>query len=308
MRLQPLLRSRVATLGPAGREWVAALPGVLRALEESWDLEVGRALPGGSGAYVAAALTGDGEERVVKVVVPGLELAGEARILAAAQGRGYAVLHAHDVERAALLLERLGTALELTPQPPERTLTTIAGTLREAWTLPLDTAPTVGPGKDRGSVLHARLRALDDRLGRPSAPRVRASALACAERRAAAFDPAACVVAHGDAHPANILAVRHPRPGAATGHVFVDPDGVRAEPSYDLGIAVRDWTSRLDVPDPRGVVEGYCALLASLTGVDESAIWEWGYLERVVTGLVVLDLGAEVLGRRLLGSAGVLAR
>ena len=67
------------------------------------------------------------------------------------------------------------------------------------------------------------------------------------------------VVVHGDPHPGNLLAVRAPRPGADTGYVFVDPDGFVADRAYDLGVALRDWSSTLLGPDARTVAEGYCA-------------------------------------------------
>ena len=114
---------------------------------------------------------------------------------------------------------------------------------------------------------------------------------------------------HGDPHPGNLLAVRAPRPGADTGYVFVDPDGFVADRAYDLGVALRDWSSTLLGPDARTVAEGYCAVLAEHTGVDAQRIWEWGFLERVSTGLYLLDVvGApDRVARPYLDSAERLA-
>ena len=127
--------------------------------------------------------------------------------------------------------------------------------------------------------------------------------MAYAEQLAAAFDPDACVVAHGDAQPPNLLRVREGRRGAESGYVFVDPDGFRCDPCYDLGVALRDWTGRLDVEHPRVVLEGYCDLLAERSGLDRDRIWAWGYLERVSTGLYVTSFGGTAIGRRFLDSA-----
>lgn len=293
----------MASLGEVGRAWVDRLPRLLAELEDLWSVRIGRPLPGGSASYVARASTSAGEPRVVKVVLPDPALADEQRTLAAAAGRGYALLHAHDPERQALLLEALGDSLEHTPLPPERKLALLADTLREAWTLPLTTAPPPAPGEDKASSLRRLVVEHDERLGRPCSPRVLARALEYADRRAADHDPAACVVVHGDPHPANTLRVREPRAGAESGWVFVDPDGFRADPAYDLGVVLRDWTGRLDGPDPVAVLRGYCALLADHTGVDADRIWEWGFLERVSTGLYVMAFGGQAVGRRLLDSA-----
>ena len=326
IRLQPLTRARVGSLGAAGQAWLAGLPDLLAELERRWSVRIGRSLPGGSASYVAHAETADGAPRVVKVVVPDPELADESRVLRTARGRGYAILHDHDPARRALLLEALGRSLEATPLPPEDKLTVLADTLRAAWTLDLDAANPVtrphgvdedragedgagedGAGEDGGEnkagLLHRLVRVLDERLGHPVARPVILTALAYAERRAAAFDPAGCVVVHGDPHPANALRVPRPRSGAESGWCLVDPDGFRADPAYDLGVAVRDWVGHLSGPDARAVLEGYCALLAGRTGIDEQRIWEWGYLERVSTGLFVMSLGAHAVGLRYLTSA-----
>ena len=293
----------MVSLGEVGRAWVERLPRLLAELEDLWSVRIGRPLPGGSASYVARASTSAGEPRVVKVVLPDPDLADEQRILAAAAGRGYALLHAHDPGRRALLLEALGDSLEHTPLPPERKLVLLADTLREAWTLPLTTAPPLAPGEDKASSLRRLVVEHDERLGRPCSRRVLARALEYADRRAADHDPAACVVVHGDPHPANALRVSEPRAGAGSGWVFVDPDGFHADPAYDLGVVLRDWTGRLDGPDPVAVLRGYCTLLSEHTGVDADRIWQWGFLERVSTGLYVMAFGGETIGRRLLDSA-----
>ncbi|HJY25736.1 MAG TPA: aminoglycoside phosphotransferase family protein, partial [Actinomycetes bacterium] len=145
-------------------------------------------------------------------------------------------------------------------------------------------------------------RSLDERLGHPVARAAINQALMYAERRAA-FNPAEYVAVHGDPHPGNILRVPRPRPSSDSGWCLIDPDGFLADPAYDLGVAVRDWTHRLTGPNALAVLQRYCTLLADRTGVDEQRIWEWGYLERVSTGLYVTAFGADQVGRRLLESA-----
>jgi hypothetical protein len=51
----------------------------------------------------------------------------------------------------------------------------------------------------------------------------------------------------------------------------------------------------------------YCALLSAQSGVEEIAIWQWGFLERVSSGLYCLDLGIEELGRPFLQTAEMLS-
>ncbi len=275
---------------------------VLGELADRWDLTWGRPLPGGSASYVLEATTASGALRVVKVLMPDPGLVDEAPVLAAAGGRGYAVLHDHDTERAALLLERLGPSLDRSGLPAERVLDALVDTLREAWTLPLDEVPAPGPGGKAAS-LRRMVVELDDRLG-ACAARVRRQALEYADRRIDAGDPDAVVV-HGDPHPANALRVDRPREGAASGYVFVDPDGFRCDPAYDLGVVLREWTRRLE-EGGRAVLEGYCDRAAERAGLDRWRIWEWAFLERVSTGLYVSSFGGTALGARFLGTAELL--
>jgi streptomycin 6-kinase len=111
------------------------------------------------------------------------------------------------------------------------------------------------------------------------------------------------VTAHGDPHPGNAL-LRLDGSGCA----FVDPDGELGERAYDLGVAIRDWSFQLAAaPDPGALLQAYATLLAEQTGEDATAIWEWGYLERVATGLYALDHGLPEFGTRLLAVADALA-
>ena len=130
-----------------------------------------------------------------------------------------------------------------------------------------------------------------------------------AERRApAASDPAVAVQCHGDPHADNALAVPSPRPGAGSGYVFVDPDGFPCEPAYDLGVTMRGWTSRvLSADDPVALTHDWSSRLANATGLDDQAIWEWGLIQRVTTGLVLVRHGHGAEGRAFLASAERLA-
>lgn len=302
VRLQPLTRARVAQLGQAGARWRDALPGVLAALEQSWGITLDRPLPGGSSAYVTRARRPDGSEVVVKVGIDAGETGAQAAVLRRAAGRGFVQLLAVDATRGALLLEALGSSLERSARPPLDQLSILAETLALAWSPP---EPGSEP-TDRAGDLARLIERAWSRQQRPCSIAVVDSALAMAGRLAT-VDPADRVQVHGDPHPGNLLAATARR-GAETGYCFVDPDGFVAERAYDLGVALRDWSSTLLLEDhPRRTAEGYCRRLADRTGVDARRIWQWGFLERVATGLYLLDtVGAPALAERFLRSAELL--
>ena len=304
LRLQPLARARVGSLGAAGAAWLDALPADLEHLCGRWGLELAGAVPGGSASYVVRARTADGARRVLKVGTPDVDLAGEARLLGAAQGRGHVLLHGYDAERNALLLEELGASLEQTPMPVAAKVGLLAGTLREAW------LPPEGPWRPRpagccpAARIASALRPRWERLGHPCSAAALEAALEAADRRAAEHRLGDCVVVHGDPHPGNLLRVREERAGAPSGWVLVDADGFAAEPAYDVGVAMRDWCGALAAAvDATRALRGWCDLAAALTDTDPEAVWDWALLERVSTGLYVAGFGADRVGRALLASA-----
>ncbi|HEV2238041.1 MAG TPA: aminoglycoside phosphotransferase family protein [Ktedonobacterales bacterium] len=305
-----LVRQRVLHLGQQGKRWLADLPGVVAHLERAWSITVGQALTGGTGSYVAPARTAGGGDAILKIAIPEVGFADELRVLESAQGHGYVRLLASDREREALLLEALGPPMASLALPPEQQITLLCQMLRQAWQAPRPAGLVVTPNEEKAGQLFRLVNRLWEELDHPCSEQVVQEALRYAERRASAFDLECCVVVHGDPHPWNALQALAPRVGAEAGFIFVDPVGFLADPAYDLGVVLRDWCAQLLATGTAGaaaaLVRRYCALLSAETGVEETAIWEWGFLERVSSGLYCLELGIEELGRPLLQTAEML--
>jgi streptomycin 6-kinase len=106
------------------------------------------------------------------------------------------------------------------------------------------------------------------------------------------------VLVHGDIHQWNALST------ADGGFSLVDPDGLLAEPEYDLAILMREDPAELLEEGPQARAHW----LAERTGTDVTAIWEWGVVERVSTGLTALSIGMTELGRQMLAAADHVAR
>lgn len=89
--------------------------------------------------------------------------------------------------------------------------------------------------------------------------------------------------------------------------MFVDPDGFVGDPAYDLGVVLRGWGEHLLAADNgKAVAWRLCRLIADRADVDEQAVWEWGFLERVSTGLYAWSLGAYELAQPFIESAPAL--
>ena len=284
-------------LGAPGRRWLRSLPELIRALEHEWELQVSAALSGGSAAYVAAAEMADGTAAILKLHIPGYEdPAGEIRVLRIADGRGYVRLLRSDAARRALLLERLGPRLSELGLPTRRQMEIICSTLERAWVQTPEAAcfPT---GADKARRLRAFIAEAWLSLGRPCSEAVIDQALAWSVTREAAFDPSSAMLVHGDAHSANTLAPRDADVTETTGFKLVDPDGLFAERAYDLGIVMRGWNGELLAGNALRRGRERCAYLSALTGEDPEAIWQWGFIERVSTGLFLMQTGQAREGR-----------
>ena len=70
---------------------------------------------------------------------------------------------------------------------------------------------------------------------------------------------------------------------------------------------MREWSRELLEGDTVARGRERCARLSRLTGVDAQPIWEWGFVERVSTGLLALRVGRERLGRETLAVADAFA-
>jgi len=256
--------------------WVDDLPELVASLCEEWAITVGATLTGGTEAYVAEATTADGMPAVLKLLVPG-DVVHEIAVLRHAAGEGCALLLESDADRGALLLERLGPSLDAVGLPLPARLEVLSATALQLWR----PAPDLGlpTGAEKGRWLIDFITRTWRELDFPVSERTIEHAHACAERRIDAHDDERSVLVHGDLHQWNTL-----RTIDGTGWKLVDPDGLLAEPAYDLGIVMRE--------DPTdGDLEERATRLASLTGVDRQAIWEWGVVERVSTGLGALAIG-----------------
>ena len=66
-----------------------------------------------------------------------------------------------------------------------------------------------------------------------------------------------------------------------------------------VGVLMREWIDEYrQAPMESG--KKRCSYLHHLTGVCKQAIWEWGYLQTVSTAFVLLQIGQEKTGRKML--------
>jgi streptomycin 6-kinase len=289
LQIPEKIRRRAELLGEAGHLWLAYLPQHIAEIEHRWAIKVGQPFRNGTEAFVAEARTNDGQDVVLKMVIPGIDPAHqELRILRAAKGRGYAKLIRADDGENIMLLEKLGSQLHELGLPSERQIEIICATLRGAW-MQLPDFETFATGAEKAVELAQIIEANWSALGKPCSERTADLALSYAERRRLAFDPAQSLLVHGDAHQWNLLGAS----GSVSGFKFIDPDGVFSERAFDLAIPMREWGSVLPDGDLLRLGRHRCRLLAEFTGVDEQSIWEWSLVQCVSNGLLLKQIGFD---------------
>lgn len=292
------VRRKALALGAVGEAWLATLLPRLADVSTRWGLAVGRSLGGGTEAFVAEVTTRDGREAVLKLLPPTPQVDAEVATLVSAAGRGYAEVYAADSRRGAVLLERLGPTLADLGLPVASQIDAICGVLLEAWSVAPDGASLMS-GADKAAALYESILDTWRALGRPEPDPVLDTALRYASERRRRFNPRASVVAHGDPHPWNTLVVPGTQPRRFK---LVDPDGLFVEAAYDLGVLMRDWSGEYGTGAPLDAGIARCRSLADRVGESPQAVWEWGFVECVSTGLFCSRLGLEE-GRDLLDVA-----
>lgn|GEM_PF-638907 len=288
---------RNKVVGDGNEAWLDELPVLVEELAQDWALTIGSTLRGGHLAVVVEATVTDGTQAVLKVGIPGTRhrLRFEATALRLADGQGCASLLREDIDRDALLLERLGTTMfELVPDPGARH-DLLCDLASQMWR-PIDADVDLPSGADLAREYAALLPRLWEETGRGCSQATVDDALECIERRRRAHHDERAVLVHGDVHELNALQT------ADGAFKLIDPDGLRAEPACDLGTIVRCN------PDYGDDLWARTRRLAARTGVDATAIWEWGTIHRVVSGLYSRSIGYQPFGDQLLAEADRLTR
>jgi streptomycin 6-kinase len=304
IEVSPLVRNKALAAGAA--DWLERLPVLVGELAAEWGFQLGRTFGDGTEAFVAAVERDDGSAAVLKLIVPrsagpgadgpgaGSAAEHEIKVLELAGGDGCAQRFRSDATRGALLMERLGPSLHDLGLPLARRQEILCATASRLWRA----APDAGlpTGADKGRWLVDFVTRTWEALDRPCSERAVEHALDCARRRIAAHDDERAVLVHGDVHEWNALA-------AGAGFKLVDPDGLLAEAEYDLGIMMREDPVELLEVEPMQRAQW----LAARTGLDATAIWEWGVVERVSTGLVCTQIDLQPVGRQMLRAADRIA-
>ncbi|MFX4285154.1 aminoglycoside phosphotransferase family protein [Janibacter sp. G349] len=264
--------------GPAGGDWVAALPHLVAEVVDAWELTVDGDPMTGHCSLVLPVRGPEGAA-VLKLGWPHTDADGEHLALRAWDGRGAVRLLRADPRRSVLLLERLTTE-DLDGLWDEEAVGIAAGLYADLHTAPLPQLPVLVPwateilgrsaaaGVPRRYVEQGRssLRSLEELGG---------------ER-----------LLHGDLHYGNVLS-------DGTDWVAIDPKPIVGHPAWEVGpLLTNRWAEMGTGASLRWSVRRRVEVVCDVTGLDEDLVRAVSALRAVVGAIWGVEDGdAEAVSR-----------
>lgn len=281
------VRARLARrFGPEVAGWCANLPALADDLAARWGLRLEQAWPRGGTSVVLPCESDDGEPLVLKLTPDSKIAADEAMALDAWMAcRHVVTLHDADLDRGALLLERVLPGTRLADETDRWPLREAVPVLSGLWQRPswLGAGPGLPGLSERAEFLFEMTRRRLDRY--PAvAGRVPPELVEGSRHLASTLASEGPVrLLHGDLHPGNVL-----RGGDRRGLVAIDPRPCLGDPAFD---AV-DWVLA-DGGGEAAVQQRIDWLAGRVDGLDPDRAWAWCQAMAVVVGVILLIGGGD---------------
>jgi streptomycin 6-kinase len=285
-----LAASHARYFGEGGGAWLAALPGMVAGYLDRWTLRVDGAPTCGAVALVLPVRCADGTAAMLKVQPVDEETYGEPLALRAWDGRGAVRLLRHDLDRGALLLERLDAGRSLGTVEDDLAALRILSELLAGLT-----AVPAPPGMRRLADIGARLfdrarRYLAGGLG----PADRRLIGACAAAVGDLLPEPGDRLLHWDLHYDNVLAVPPGSPASRRGRpwLVIDPKPLAGDPGFELLPALHNrWADVVATGDVDRAVRKRFDLMTDVLGLDRQRAAGWTLARVLEEKLWELDYG-----------------
>lgn len=297
-----IVKNKVLSQGEVGEKWLDDIGNIIALLEQKWDVKVNEVLSGGSEALVAEVTYDEHNKAIMKVAMPPSEgnsvFEQQITALQLVNGKGYAKLIDSDSDNRAMLVEKLGKPLNEFNYNSKYQMEIICGLLKETWVVVEDPS-NLQSSQTLIEWFSNFIVNLWSKLNKPCDKSIIDKSLIFLEKRSKVAELKNGVLVHGDAHNGNILQVEV---SSEKRFKFIDPDGLIAEPAYDLGVLMREWVDEL-ANNPVEIGYKRSIFLGELTDTEPMAIREWGYIQAVATGLLLMEIDEKYQGLQLLDIA-----
>lgn len=266
--------------GEQGQAWLDELPDLIRELEQAWNIQVEGAFPDSNYNFVAPALRPDGGYAVLKLSVPGEHLYNEAKALEVYGGKGTPYLQRQDLDRGALLMDRVRPGTDISGLSDRQAVAAIVEVMEQLHQAPLPDGqlPTV---REWGAGFE-RLRKMFDGETGPLPGNLVRKAEEMFNDLASSMGPP--VLLHGDLHHMNVLE------SGEHNWLAIDPHAVIGESAYEIGASLRNpMPTLLNWPDLQNRQRQRIIEFSERTGFPEDRIAGWGFSQAVLSAIWSLE-------------------
>lgn len=267
-------RDTITREGEAGRRWLAQLPTLIDSLSTQWHLTIdGAPMHGYLGLVLP--MRKDDEPCILKVSWLDPSNHEEARALTEWNGQGAVQLLECDLERGALLLERLEQR-QLNDLPIDEALRVAGRLLRQLAIVPS------GEFRSQARLAQEMLGHMPVRwqqFGRPFAQQLLDQACALAHQHA---QPRHSLLVNYDLHYENVLA------GNRSPWLAIDPKVVVGDPEFGIAQLLMN---RLEEIERQGGLERHFQILVEAADLDADLARAWTFARTVDYWLWGLSVG-----------------
>jgi len=241
----PDLVSKKLNTFPNASEIIQNLEDTIGIIEKQKKIKFLKSLEGGTSAFLAEGLTAEGKEIIVKIPLYQLDLGinfiNEIKALKKVDGQGYVKLLSYDNVLKVAFLEPLGKPLGDCEFSVNRQIEIICQALKQSW-IPLKNSDQF---PNTLEIIDWFISYINDSwkdLHQPFSTQLLVTTNNFISNRKKDYHPKNSCLVHGDAHNYNIL---QEKIGNIDSFKLIDPDGLRSEPAYDLGVIMREWADEL---------------------------------------------------------------
>lgn len=261
----------VSVWGEDGQNWLAEFPEILRDTIDKWGLKNLTPLENLSYNFVAAGETETGDEVILKLGVPNPELVSEAAALRAYAGNYAVSLLDAELEKGALLLEKLSPGRMLNSLEDNQKETEIAARLMAELCIPVPADSEFPSLTDWAKVFP---RVMNDHHPEQAGLPIRLIETAqdlIDQLTRTATD--VCLL-HGDLHHFNILE------DETRGWTVIDPKGVVGDKGFQaaryFGNPIPDIFAQ---PDLEKLTDQRAEIFSRELGVERERLLKWAFID-----------------------------
>lgn len=259
--------------GDKGREWINDLPKLLAEKAREWSLSLEDPYENLSINFVTRASQGS-VAAVLKMGVPNKEIKSEINALKYFNGNAAVRLLQYDIDKGALLLERILPGTPLRDIGNETEAMEIAASVIKRFQRPIDSQHEFITLKEWFRAMY-ELRSRFDRETGPIPQELFAQAESELEELLRTTEKS--VLLHGDCHHDNIVLSED------RGWLVIDPKGIVGDPAFEVSAYVRNPSDRLSESDLRKLIPARIEQLSKLLALSPERIFAWGLLESILS-------------------------